>query len=101
MVRDPRIYSRAQQGEVYCFRDNVGLEAGAIIERHDGAWIAVEAKLSPSAASVDRAARSLLRLRSKVAALRWFVTPSPCWYGSLSAPFLCIQVDNRKLSAIM
>ena len=54
MVRDPRIYSRAQQGEVYCFRDNVGLEAGAIIERHDGAWIAVEAKLSPSAASVDR-----------------------------------------------
>ena len=76
VVRDPRIYSRAQQGEVYCFRDNVGLEAGAIIERHDGAWIAVEAKLSPSAASVDRAARSLLRLRSKVAALRWFTTPS-------------------------
>ena len=76
VVRDPRIYSRAQQGEVYCFRDNVGLEAGAIIERHDGAWIAVEAKLSPSAAAVDRAARSLLRLRSKVAALRWFTTPS-------------------------
>ena len=70
VVRDLRIYSQAEQGEVYCYRDNVGLEADAVVERNDGAWIAVEVKLSPSAASVDRAARSLLRLRSKVAARR-------------------------------
>ena len=70
VVRDLRIYSQAEQGEVYCYRDNVGLEADAIVERNDGAWIAVEAKLSPSAESVDRAARSLLRLRSKVATRR-------------------------------
>ena len=70
VVRDLRIYSPAEQGEVYGYRDNVGLEVDAVVERHDGTWIAVEAKLSPSAASVDRAAQSLLRLRSKVAARR-------------------------------
>ena len=52
------------------FADNVDPEADAVVERHDGAWIAVEVKLSPSAKSVDRAARSLLRLRSKVAPRR-------------------------------
>ena len=70
VVRDLRIYSQAEQGEVYGYRDNVGLEVDAVVERHDGTWIAVEAKLSPSAASVERAAQSLLRLRSKVAARR-------------------------------
>ena len=40
------------------------------MERHDGAWTAVEVKLSPSAESVDQAARLLLRLRSKIAARR-------------------------------
>ena len=70
VVRDLRIYSQAEQGEVYCYRDNVGLEADAVVERNDGAWTAVEVKLSPSAESVDRAARSLLRLRSKVAVRR-------------------------------
>ena len=48
VVRDLRIYSQAEQGEVYCYRDNVGLEADAVVERHDGAWIAVDVKLSPS-----------------------------------------------------
>ena len=67
VVRDLRIYSQAEQGEAYCYRGSVGLEADAVVERHDGAWIAVEVKLSPSAESVDQAARSLLRLRSKIA----------------------------------
>ena len=40
------------------------------MERHDGAWTAVEVKLSPSPESVDQAARSLLRLRSRIAARR-------------------------------
>ena len=70
MVRDLRVYSQAERGEVYHYRDNVGLEADAVIERNDGAWIAVEAKLSPSPQSVDQAAQSLLRLRHKVARRR-------------------------------
>ena len=69
-VRDLRIYSGADRGSVYHYRDNTGLESDAIIERTDGSWIAVEVKLNSGAASVDRAARSLLRLRNKVAPQR-------------------------------
>ncbi|MCY3952025.1 MAG: DUF4143 domain-containing protein [bacterium] len=69
-VRDLRIYSGADRGSVYHYRDNTGLESDAIIERTDGSWIAVEVKLNSGAASVDRAARSLLRLRNKVALQR-------------------------------
>ena len=70
VVRDLRIYSQAETGSVYHYRDNVGLEADAIVERNDGAWLAVEVKLSPSARSVDTAASTLLRLRDKVARRR-------------------------------
>ena len=70
VVRDLRVYSQAETGSVYHYRDNVGLEADAIVERNDGAWLAVEAKLSPSPKSVDTAAASLLRLRDKVAQRR-------------------------------
>ena len=70
VVRDLRIYSQAETGSVYHYRDNVGLEADAIVERNDGAWLAVEVKLSPSPRSVDGAAASLLRLRDKVARRR-------------------------------
>ena len=70
VVRDLRVYSQADTGSVYHYRDNVGLEADAIVERNDGAWLAVEVKLSPSAKSVDAAAASLLRLRDKVARRR-------------------------------
>ena len=70
VVRDLRIYVQALLAQVYHYRDNVGLEADAVIERNDGAWIAVEAKLSPSPRSVERAAQSLLRLRDKVARRR-------------------------------
>lgn len=67
VVRDLRVYSQAHTGAVYHYRDNVGLEADAIVERNDGAWLAVEVKLSPSPKSVDKTAASLLRLRDKVA----------------------------------
>ena len=70
VVRDLRIYSQAETGSVYHYRDNSGLEADAVVERDDGAWLAVEAKLSPSPRSVDAAAASLLRLRGKVARRR-------------------------------
>ncbi|MDE0195216.1 MAG: DUF4143 domain-containing protein [bacterium] len=69
-VRDLRIYGGADRGSVYHYRDNTGLEADAIIERTDGSWIAVEVKLNSGGASVDKAARSLLRLRDKVAPRR-------------------------------
>ena len=70
VVRDLRIYSQPDRGEVFHYRDDTGLEVDAIIERDDGAWIAVEITLSPASHVVDQAAKSLLRLRNKVAASR-------------------------------
>jgi hypothetical protein len=70
VVRDLRIYSASLGGEVFHYRDDTGLEIDAVVERHDGAWIAAEVKLSPAAEVVERAAASLLRLRDKIAVRR-------------------------------
>ena len=70
VVRDLRIYSQTHRGEVFHYRDDTGLEADAVIERDDGTWMAVEVKLSPAKAVVDKAAKSLLRLRNKVSGSR-------------------------------
>ncbi|MDE0269384.1 MAG: DUF4143 domain-containing protein [Acidimicrobiaceae bacterium] len=50
---------------VFHYRDKAKLEVDAIVERDDGAWIALEVKLGTPDA-VDAAAKSLLELRSKV-----------------------------------
>ena len=70
VIRDLRIHAQTERALVYHYRDNTGTEADAIVERDDGAWIAAEIKLSPSARSVDQAARSLLRLKDKVSKRR-------------------------------
>ncbi len=67
VVRDLRVYTGPMRAEVLHYRDDTGLEADAIVERDDGAWMAVEVKLSPASHAVDSAARSLLRLRRKTA----------------------------------
>ena len=88
-VRDLRIYAQANRGRIahYCddwpftvisvqlmqanrgriahYRDSNGLEVDAIIERGDGAWIALEIKLGGEVA-IDNAAKSLLKLRDTV-----------------------------------
>lgn len=65
VVRDLRIYSQAERATVFHYRDSGGLEADAIIERTDGSWIAAEAKLNSSPTVIDKAARTLLRLKQK------------------------------------
>lgn len=70
VIRDLRVYSSPQQASVYHYRDSDNLEVDAIVSRDDGAWLAAEVKLSHHADSVDKAAASLLRLRSKVSASR-------------------------------
>lgn len=64
-VRDLRVYAQAIRGRIAHYRDSSGLEVDAIIERSDGAWIALEIKLGGDTA-IDSAARSLLRLRDTV-----------------------------------
>ena len=70
VARDLRIYSGGLGAEVFHYRDDTGLETDAVIKRDDGAWMAVEVKLNPSAAIVEVSAKSLLRLRNKVSRTR-------------------------------
>ncbi len=70
VVRELRIYSQPEHGEVFHYRDETGLEIDAIVERDDGVWIAVEIKLNPTPENLDKAAKALLRLRNKVAKAR-------------------------------
>ena len=52
-------------GTVFQYEDNNGLEINAIMELRDGTWGAFEIKLGEH--QVETAARSLLRLRDKMA----------------------------------
>ncbi len=62
VVRDLRVYAEAADCDVSHYRLDNGTEADAIIsQRFEGAWIAVEVKLSPSPDSIDAAAASLRR----------------------------------------
>ncbi len=65
-VRDLRVYSQSDLGGVFHFRDNTGLEADAIVERVDGSWIAAEIKLNADPNVIDKAAKTLIRLKDKV-----------------------------------
>ncbi len=65
VVRDLRVYAQASAAEVFHFLDSNRLEVDAIVQRADGAWLAAEVKLG-QAASVDAAAKSLLKLRDNV-----------------------------------
>ncbi len=63
-TRDMRIYSQANDGEVYHFRDKNGLEADMIIALNDGRWAAVEVKLGNK--QIEDAASHLQELARKV-----------------------------------
>ena len=59
VVRDLRVYASVNKAAVHHAQSSYGQEFDAVVERRDGAWIAVEVKLG--AGRVDEAARSLLR----------------------------------------
>ena len=71
VVRDLRIYGGAGGASVYHYRDSDNLEVDAIVEARDGGWVAAEVKLGAEE-GLERAARSLLRLRDKVDTSRTF-----------------------------
>lgn len=60
VTRDLRVYAAPDDGRVYHYRDNTGLEVDAIIEYPHGAWGAVEVKLGSS--RVPEAEANLLKL---------------------------------------
>jgi uncharacterized protein len=65
VVRDLRIYAQAIDAQVLAYRDELGLEADAIVELADGRWGAFEVKLG-SSDQIEEAAASLLSLRERL-----------------------------------
>lgn len=63
-IRDLRVYAQKNHGQVFFYRDNVGLEADAVVALRDGRWGLVEIKLNQSQA--DSASDSLRRVANKV-----------------------------------
>ncbi len=64
VTRDLRIYSQANDGEVFHYRDKDKLEADLIIRLYDGRWAAVEVKLGSK--EIEEGAKHLLELSKKV-----------------------------------
>jgi hypothetical protein len=52
------------------YRDSKGLEVDAIVELFDGRWGGIEVKLGSTAAVLDSAANTLLRMRDRVGSNR-------------------------------
>lgn len=63
-IRDLRVYAQKNHGQVFFYRDNVDLEADAVVALRDGRWGLVEIKLNQSQA--DAASDSLRRVANKV-----------------------------------
>ena len=63
-IRDLRVYAQKNHGQVFFYRDKVGLEADAVVALRDGRWGLVEIKLNQSQA--DAASDSLRRVANKV-----------------------------------
>ncbi len=62
--RDLRIYSEANDGQVFHYRDSSGLECDAVIALNDGRWAAVEIKLGSK--EIEEAAAHLIELKNRV-----------------------------------
>ncbi|MCL2663444.1 MAG: DUF4143 domain-containing protein [Oscillospiraceae bacterium] len=63
-IRDLRIYTEANGGKLFHYRDSRGLEIDAIAEYANGTWGAFEVKLGIG--SVDEAAATLLQFDAKI-----------------------------------
>ncbi|MDR1816674.1 MAG: DUF4143 domain-containing protein [Puniceicoccales bacterium] len=72
VIRDLRVYAQTLRGSVRHYRDSAGTEVDAIVERDDGAWLAVEVKLGISAA--DAAAANLRKFEANINTAK---TPPP------------------------
>lgn len=63
-VRDLRVYADALDGEVYHYRDKLGLECDAVVHLRNGAYALIEVKLGGD--DIDTAAGHLLALKNKI-----------------------------------
>lgn len=63
-IRDMRIYADANDGDVFHYRDQSGLEADMIVRLRNGKWGAVEVKLGSK--QIEDAAKNLIELNNKI-----------------------------------
>jgi predicted AAA+ superfamily ATPase len=66
VIRDLRVYSQANDSDVFHYRDQSGLEVDAIVASWAGPWAGFEIKLGSSAKIVDEAAANLLKFAKRV-----------------------------------
>ena len=80
-IHDLKIYGSSLQGAqatpLFYYRDSDGLEVDAIIELRDGRWAGFEVKLGEN--KVEEAAKSLNRLRRKIASNPAARNPEPAF----------------------
>lgn len=63
-IRDMRIYADANDGDVFYYRDQNGLESDMIVRLRNGKWGAVEVKLGSK--QIEDAAKNLIELKNKI-----------------------------------
>ncbi|RNC64402.1 DUF4143 domain-containing protein [Proteiniphilum sp. X52] len=63
-TRDIRIYTQANHGDVFHYRDKGELETDMIVRLRNGRLVAIEVKLGKR--QIEDAARNLLRLQEKI-----------------------------------
>lgn len=63
-IRDMRIYADANDGDLFHYRDQSGLESDMIVRLRNGKWGAVEVKLGSK--QIEDAAKNLIALKSKI-----------------------------------
>ncbi len=63
-IRDMRIYADANDGDVFHYRDQSGLECDMIVRLRNGKWGAVEVKLGNK--QIEDAAKNLITLADKI-----------------------------------
>ena len=59
-----KIYAKANDAEIFHYRDSTGLEVDTIIQQHDGTWAAFEVKLGIG--MLDEAANNLLKFNALI-----------------------------------
>jgi predicted AAA+ superfamily ATPase len=61
VVRDLRVYADTINGEVFHYRDKMGLEVDTIVHLRNGRWGAIEVKMGD--AEIEKAASNLLKVK--------------------------------------
>ena len=64
VYHDLKMYARANDAEIFHYRDSTGLEVDAIVQQSDGTWAAFEVKLGIG--MIDDAANNLLKFNNLI-----------------------------------